>query len=79
MLKIWGKGLRWIVEVENELSSVKCYPVKYEIPSVNLLDEKKCINYGRIIIVRKEIIVCIKEEVEYVIPRDNCVKCGGNN
>ena len=41
MLKIWGKGLRWIVEVENELPSVKRYAVDYELPSVNMSEERK--------------------------------------
>ena len=68
MLKIWWNGLRWIVEVENELPSDKRNAVKYEIPSVNLLGEENiCIKYRRIIIVGKERIVCIDEEVGYVL------------
>ena len=49
--------MRWIVELENELPSDKRNAVKYELPSVNFLDEEKMdMKYRRIIIMGKEII-----------------------
>ena len=36
-----GEGLRWIVEVENEIPWVKRNAVEYELPSVKMSEERQ--------------------------------------
>ena len=38
-----GDGLRWIVEVENEFTSVKGNVIEYESPSVRMSEERNVI------------------------------------